>query len=468
MVAPLRGRVAHWAAALALALLPLVSTAGEARAQVDTTGPWDTFVTIIFGPSYECTIDFLQTGTDLAISGTCPIGTIGITGTIDPGTGHFAGAGTFGTLCPTATLNSDSQASLDNKTIHFSVTCSGGPLPLLIGFNGFRCGNGVIDAIAGETCDDGNRGGGDCCSSTCQSDPPGTTCLNDGNQCTDDVCDINATCTHSNRSGACDDGNQCTAGDTCLSGICVGTAVPDGTVCDDFNDCTNDSCQGGTCTSTNKVDGSPCNDFFDCTTGETCLGGQCQIGAPVVCPACERCREGTGCFPEVFPEAAPEYGLEDFIQLRKTDPDSAKWKWVASRDLTIGDFGDPTTTSAYEFCVFDLLNIDPVSNGPTLMFAAPVPAGGNWKQNASGFRFKSSDKLKVRFKIGKAGKAKILLKAKGPAYSVQYLPPVSNLLSVELRTADGVQPAIDFGASYGNPITSTSKEYKDQNVPSSP
>ena len=37
------------------------------------------------------------------------------------------------------------------------------------------CGDGIVDG--GETCDDGNTADGDCCSSTCQYDAAGTTCI---------------------------------------------------------------------------------------------------------------------------------------------------------------------------------------------------------------------------------------------------------------------------------------------------
>ena len=33
---------------------------------------------------------------------------------------------------------------------------------------GFRCGNGLVDAAAGETCDDGNTTPGDGCDANCQ------------------------------------------------------------------------------------------------------------------------------------------------------------------------------------------------------------------------------------------------------------------------------------------------------------
>jgi uncharacterized delta-60 repeat protein len=56
-----------------------------------------------------------------------------------------------------------------------------------------ECGNDVVDS--GEQCDDGNVVGGDCCSSSCQFEANGLVC---------------------------DDGNRCTVGDRCLSGVCTG------------------------------------------------------------------------------------------------------------------------------------------------------------------------------------------------------------------------------------------------------
>ena len=121
------------------------------------------------------------------------------------------------------------------------------------------CGNGVLDP--GETCDDANWDDGDGCSNDCLSDetcgngvvdevtgeecdPPGigagcsTNCTllnctgdadcDDNNVCTTDACDPTAGCTYTNVSGDCDDGMAWTAGDTCIDGMCVGSADPDG------------------------------------------------------------------------------------------------------------------------------------------------------------------------------------------------------------------------------------------------
>ena len=49
------------------------------------------------------------------------------------------------------------------------------------------CGNGVVEM--GEPCDDGNIASGDCCTATCQFEPPGISCASDGDLCSSDICD---------------------------------------------------------------------------------------------------------------------------------------------------------------------------------------------------------------------------------------------------------------------------------------
>ncbi len=134
----------------------------------------------------------------------------------------------------------------------------------------------------------------DNCDSTV--DNGGTALCNDGNGCTDDVCNGLAGCDHANNAAACDDGNACTNGDTCGGGSCQpGTPV----VCDDANGCTDDSCNPATgCVVTNNA--AACDDANACTTGDTCGGGSCQPGTPVVCDdanGCtdDSCNPATGC-----------------------------------------------------------------------------------------------------------------------------------------------------------------------------
>jgi cysteine-rich repeat protein len=52
-------------------------------------------------------------------------------------------------------------------------------------------------------------------------DPIDVLC-HDGNECTLDVCDAVNGCTRSQREGPCDDGRQCTTGDLCTDGVCIG------------------------------------------------------------------------------------------------------------------------------------------------------------------------------------------------------------------------------------------------------
>src|SRR5438093_8956720 len=55
------------------------------------------------------------------------------------------------------------------------------------------CGNGILEV--GEECDDGNRQDGDCCSSACRRDPPGTACTT-GNVCAAAACEAEAAWPH--------------------------------------------------------------------------------------------------------------------------------------------------------------------------------------------------------------------------------------------------------------------------------
>lgn len=64
------------------------------------------------------------------------------------------------------------------------------------------------------------------------------------------VCTNAPTPKHWSKDPACNDGNPCTTGDTCLNGACASVAAPTSTSCDDGNVCTTgDHCDGsGGCT----------------------------------------------------------------------------------------------------------------------------------------------------------------------------------------------------------------------------
>ncbi len=58
------------------------------------------------------------------------------------------------------------------------------------------------------------------------------TGCDDGNPCTDDICDAQLGCVHSNNTLSCTDGNACTTNDVCSGGVCVGgDTAPGCTAC---------------------------------------------------------------------------------------------------------------------------------------------------------------------------------------------------------------------------------------------
>jgi len=96
---------------------------------------------------------------------------------------------------------------------------------------------------------------------------------NDGNPCTADACDQAKGCVHVPQSAACDDSIACTIKDSCVDGLCKGTAG----ACTDDNPCTTDKCDPKIgCVGTPNP-GAPCNDGNACSSGEVCTAaGLCK------------------------------------------------------------------------------------------------------------------------------------------------------------------------------------------------
>ena len=98
---------------------------------------------------------------------------------------------------------------------------------------------------------------------------------------------------------ACDDLDSCSLGDTCADGACSGGPAAN---CNDGNLCTDDDCEPDVgCMHTNNQ--SPCNDGDVCTTEDLCDGGACQAGPALACDdgnLCngpESCDADSGCVP---------------------------------------------------------------------------------------------------------------------------------------------------------------------------
>jgi hypothetical protein len=105
---------------------------------------------------------------------------------------------------------------------------------------------------------------------------------------------------------ACDfDTNDCTLGDTCLGGECIKSQpLP----LDDGNPCTEDSCVKGELIHTALLEGQ-CDDGNECTTGDVCVTGTCTGGDQVACVvgpcmADATCVAGEGCVESPLPVGA--------------------------------------------------------------------------------------------------------------------------------------------------------------------
>jgi Stigma-specific protein, Stig1 len=134
----------------------------------------------------------------------------------------------------------------------------------------------------------------------------------DGNACTDDNYNPQSgECSFiPNDAAPCDDGNLCTLNDACSDGVCRGDALD----CNDDDPCTSDSCNpsGIGCVYTVEVDGTPCDDGNLCTQGEECVSGVCGQGTPLSCDdgmfcnGPEGCDPASGCFPTGDPCNGPD------------------------------------------------------------------------------------------------------------------------------------------------------------------
>lgn len=144
------------------------------------------------------------------------------------------------------------------------------------------CGDGYCDAQGncqaqpkndGTSCNDGQycTVNDQCVQGQCKGQP--NPCGAPNNPCMIAVCnEALQTCqaTPGNNGAVCDDGNFCTAGETCSNGTCVGgTPANNGQTCDDANGCT-----GGT-TCTNGVCTNAQSQIVQCVNGDQCCPANC-------------------------------------------------------------------------------------------------------------------------------------------------------------------------------------------------
>ena len=220
-----------------------------------------------------------------------------VAGTCDPATG-----------CPTPVPMADGSQCNDGNACTSGDHCSGGAC---VGGGAATCpavdqchnagtcnpATGACSNTAkadGSQCDDGNActSGEACVAGACVGGSA-MTCADDGNVCTDEICDPAVGCTNVPNTVVCRvSTGPCDLAETCINTVCPGvdTKVVDGTVCTDDNTCEGTkTCQSGVCTCEVVVVAEICdNGEDDDGDGDVdCADSDCandpNCGAPAVC-----------------------------------------------------------------------------------------------------------------------------------------------------------------------------------------
>ena len=223
----------------------------------------------------------------------------------------------------------------------------------------------VVPANEGFACTDADVCTlGDACQGGLCVSGAGTLTCDDGNSCTDDVCDPAVGCKYVANSDECDDGNSCTAGDHCAAGACVAAGTVD---CNDENPCTADGCVPATgCSHT--IVAAPCADGDPCTVNDQCINGLCVSG-----PALD-CDDGNPCTADSCVEPGkcthqPQGGACSDGNACTVDDHCEGGKCLAAQALSCDDDSVCTTDSCDpgQGCLH-LLNSAPCDDGDVCSF----------------------------------------------------------------------------------------------------
>jgi hypothetical protein len=209
-----------------------------------------------------------------------------------------------GVPCGGTSICSDGDACTDDLCDPTTVTC-GGHTPKNCD-DGNPCtidtcnpATGCGHTITSGACNDNNPcTANDQCDSNGQCGGTLAVCPDDGNACTEDVCDFaTGTCIHRNNNLTCSDGNPCTVSDFCSNGSCHSGSPR---FCDDSNPCTEDSCDPSSGVCVHRVVDAPCSDGNACTSNDRCVSGTCTPGPPTICDdgnscTADACSSFSGC-----------------------------------------------------------------------------------------------------------------------------------------------------------------------------
>ena len=218
------------------------------------------------------------------------------------------------------------------------------------------CDNGLFcDGV--EVCD---------VSSGCEPGP--AIDCDDGIACTADHCDeATDACDVTTDDSLCDDGDQCNGLEACEPGGCAAGIALD---CDDGNPCTDDSCDSELGCMVSDVTGA-CNDGINCTVGDVCLDGLC-VGFDS-CAAGATCNFATGqC------DAASDSRV--WIAAASDPTVVFAGAMTATGELTGGADDDPSADSLADALVFadSPTNAFGGGSGDQASYTIVLPEAGAW------------------------------------------------------------------------------------------
>ncbi len=143
------------------------------------------------------------------------------------------------------------------------------------------------------------------------------------------------------------------------------------------------------------------------------------------------------------------------LQLQKQTPDTRDrlaWKWTHGRATARVELGDPSTTTAYDLCVYA---------AGALVSRTTAPAGGTcgtrpcWRQTSTGWTYANAkpgvrEVQKLVLRSGPDGRAKMLAKGRGVGLGLPALPLVGLPLRVQLVSAAGTCWEASYAATLRN------------------
>jgi cysteine-rich repeat protein len=322
----------------------------------------------------------------------------------------------------------------------------------------------------GTSCaDDGNECTNDVCNGAGRCDHPDNQApCSDGNLCDgDDFCGGGTCSVHT--------GNPCASEPVCArtcvqtSSLQYACSVdPAGTGCaSDGLACTNDVCNGsGVCTHPMAANGAGCEDGDRCTTGETCQSGVCRGGTTTTCDPCLVCdgQSGNCVVPDASACFAAAPGRSSIVLRRGVTTAATNkvvWRWRGLGDVDKGALGYPMSGTGYTLCVFDQMH---------LRLSASAPPGGTcagkpcWRDLPLGYRYADPDGTpdgvqKVQTRAGRAGQAKIAVKGRGGRLELPELG-LTAPVTVRLHRSDG---GACWQSVYSVPTASDDIQFKAKN-----